>query len=52
MREMFLEDIAHKRENYKMDLWTFGGTEPVWLPCPRKPGHWFETNTNEYSKEN
>jgi hypothetical protein len=23
-RTMYLEDIAHKRENYKMDLWTFG----------------------------
>lgn len=23
MRPMYLEDIAHKRENHKMDLWSF-----------------------------
>lgn len=22
-KDMYLEDIAHKRENYKMDLWSF-----------------------------
>jgi hypothetical protein len=50
MRQAYLEDIAHKRENPKMDLWTFAGTEPArWLPCPKK--HWFDTNTNGFSEE-
>jgi hypothetical protein len=55
VRQMYLEDIAHKRENPGMDLWTFGNV--WWIPCPRalffrgheKPGHWYDTNTNGFN---
>jgi hypothetical protein len=36
MRTMYIEDIAHKRENYKMDLWTFGDIKQWLASMPPK----------------